>query len=202
MRILLVGYGNVGRVLARHWARAGHNLTVAAQTAPADVPHSAASCALAQAPTDDDAVVISVPFVEVSAVARELALPAGVLVVDTSNPFRRVGADEPGDTAPDGSRWGPATTPGLSAGAANVRLFPGATYVKAFSSAPALVVDQLAFAEPRLALPYAGPADPRAEELIETLGFDAVRVGDIDQAHRIEMSGDLFGPPRLGSAYR
>lgn len=200
MKILLVGYGNVGRVLARRWAVAGHALTVAAHTAPADVPPSAASCSLADAPTDADAVVLAVPFIEVTAVAQALQLPAGVLVVDTSNPLRRVGPDEPGDTAPDGSRWGPATAPGVSAGMANVGLFPGAAYVKAFCSAPAMVVDQLAFAAPRLTLPYAGPADPRAEELIETVGFDAFRVGDVEQAHRIEMGGDLFGPPQASSA--
>lgn len=202
MKILLVGHGNVGRVLARRWAQAGHDVTVAAHTAPEGVPNGARSSTLADASVDVDAVVIAVPFVEVGPVAQALDPPVGIVVVDTSNPVRRVGADEPGDAAPDGSRWGPATPPGVSAGSANARHFPRATYVKAFSSAPLMVVDQLAFADPRLALPYAGAADPRVDKLIEGLGFEPVRIGDLAQAYRIEMGGDLFGPPQAAAAYR
>lgn len=205
MRILLVGHGNVGRVLARRWAQAGHEVIVAAHVAPDGVPAGVRSSALADAAevvAGVDAVVIAVPFVGVGRVAEALALPAGMVVIDTSNPVRRVAADEPGDTAPDGSRWGPATAPGVSAGTANARHFPGAAYVKAFSSAPLMIVDQLAFADPRLALPYAGAADPRVDELIHGLGFEPVRIGDLAQAHRIEMGGDLFGPPQMATAYQ
>lgn len=202
MKLLLVGHGSVGRVLARRWAQAGHEVTVATRGAPADTPDGVRPTSMANASAEVDAVVIAVPFDEVGPVAEALALPPGVVIIDTSNPVRRVGPDEPGDTAPDGSRWGPATAPGVSAGSANARHFHGAIYVKAFSSAPLMIVDQVAFAEPRFALPYAGVTDLRVDELISGLGFDPVHVGDVGQAGRIEMGGDLFGPPRPAAEYR
>jgi predicted dinucleotide-binding enzyme len=116
--------------------------------------------------------------------ARDGHLLEGKVVVDPSNP---IAFDESGQmtrTLPEGQ----------SSGSVVAALLPaGAHYVKAFGTLSADSLASSANREPRRVVLFYATDDDRAsatiERLIRAAGFDALKVGGVADAGRIEMPG-------------
>jgi predicted dinucleotide-binding enzyme len=191
MSTAIIGTGNIGSAIARHLTAGGESVVVAARDesqakALADVlGPNARAASVEDAITGSDAVVLALWLDNMREVIPQQAhLLDGKVVVDPSNP---IGFDANGQifrTLPDDQ----------SAGSIVSALLPaGAHYVKAFGTLAAEALAGSANREPRrAALFYATDDDTAAttvERLIRAAGFDALKVGGVADAGRIEAPG-------------
>jgi predicted dinucleotide-binding enzyme len=187
MKIGIIGGGKIGGALTRRLQALGHDVTVANSRGPGTLLALAESTGATAATAEDavrgaELVAIAVPVKAVP------SLPDlhGKLVIDANNyyPARdgQIAAIDGGMTS---ARWIAEQT--------------GASVVKAFNTilAAHIVEKGLPAGTPgRIALPVAGD-DPRAKrtvmELIESLGFDAVDAGGLDDSWRQEPNTPVYG---------
>lgn len=179
--VLVVGAGNVGRALTANLVAHGHDVVLAVRDLARAVPDGARSVALDGAAASSDLVVLAVPFDTVTSVVPRLALQPGTVLVDATNPFGR--------PLPDDAESG-AQVVRRAAG-------EGVHVVKAFN-----VLGAEHMAHPPLrdgarpVLPVAGD-DPTARQrvaaLASELGFDAVEVGGLENAHLLEEAARYWG---------
>lgn len=175
MKIMIIGAGNVGSVLARRATETGHDVSLAdSSSAPERIAADAA---------DAEVVVLAVPFGAVAALdeAIKQAL-AGKTVIDATNPLA---ADFMSLTV------GHTT----SGGEEIAKALPGAHVVKAFSSVLAPNHGTPELAGTRLFLPVAADDESARRTVIHLateLGFDAVDAGPLANARYIEPATELL----------
>lgn len=181
MDITIVGAGRVGSALGTNLVAKGHAVRFAVRTAGAEVPSGATAVSVDGAGAGTDLVLLAVPFDTVADVVPRLALAAGTVLVDATNPFGR--------PLPDGH------ASGVSLVASHAPA--GVAVVKAFN---VLGAEHMAHPElpdgARPVLPVAGDdADARARVagLAAELGFDAVEVGGLDSAGLLEEAARYWG---------
>ena len=177
-RIAVLGAGAVGVNLARRFAGLGHTVVFGARDAASDkvvtaletVPGSTVT-SLADAVAAAELAVVAVPFGAVDEVIAAIGDPGDTIIVDATN---TVGA-----ALPDG----------IDHIAELIhRTHPDAAVVKAFNTIGAEAFLDPVVGDQRYFLPIAGPA-PAAETvrvLADSMGFDALVVGDIDTAGLLE----------------
>ncbi len=190
LKIGVIGTGKIGGALARHWARAGHELVISSRhperLAPlaAELGPKVRTGTPAEAAEFGEVVLVSVPYGAMPQIGRDYArLLARKVVLDTGNPF--LGRD--GEMAREAQRKG--------AGIASAEFLPGARLVRAFNCIPAYSLANRAFREPaRIAIPIASDhADALevARRLIDDAGFDAVVVGPLERSRAFDLGGPL-----------
>jgi predicted dinucleotide-binding enzyme len=195
MTTAIIGVGNLGGAVARHFITGGEPVVLAAATesharALADeLGPNASAASVEDAIAGADVVVLAI-WLEQSKelVPAQTGLLENKIVVDPSNP---IGFDENGQmirTLPEGQ----------SSGSVVAGLLPaGAHYVKAFGTLGAGQLAAGANQEPRIVLFYAtddGAAEATAQRLIRTAGFEPLKVGGVSDAGRIEgPDGELQG---------
>jgi hypothetical protein len=185
MKIVFLGYGNVGAPLADHLQRLGHHVTLAAANANSDSIQKALArnTGLAVAPPREalasaDVVFLATPFQAneeiLKAVAAELK---GKILVDCTNPV------------------GPGITHGLksvTSGSELVqKLVPEARVVKAFSIYGYENFEDNAYPaySVKPAMLFCGNdagVKRMVAGLIEQLGWEALDVGGLEQALHLE----------------
>lgn len=189
MRIGIIGAGHIGRTLAEHFIRAGHDVALSNSRGPATLGDLVAELGRrAQALTAEEAagfgdvVVVAVPF------GRYRELPAdgvaGKVVIDTNNYYSQR----------DGNFDELDSERSTSIELLQAHL-PGARVVKAFN---AIYWEHLRdFGRPagdpgRIGIPISG-ADEDAKqtvaELIDQIGFDAVDAGILAAGGREHQPG-------------
>jgi len=194
IRIGIIGTGNIGGALARHWVDAGHEVLMSSRhpeeleglanelgpRARAGTPREAAEFG--------DVVLLAVPYGAMPGISAELAgVLAGKVVLDAGNPVERR----------DGAMAVPALEKGT--GIATQEFLPRALVVRAYNCIPAATLANEANREPaRVAIPLA--ADDRtalavARRLVDDSGFDGVLVGPLESAQYF----DLGQPLALGN---
>jgi predicted dinucleotide-binding enzyme len=195
MRIGIIGTGNIGGALARHWAAAGHRVFVSSRH-PEELQALADELgANVQAGTPREAaafgevVLVSVPYAAMPQIGSDYAAELrGKIVLDTGNPVER----RDGEMATEALRKG--------SGIASAEFLPGTRLVRAFNCIPARSLANLGNRQPaRIAIPLAGddaPALAVARRLVDEAGFDGVVVGGLDSARFF----DLGQPLALGDA--
>jgi predicted dinucleotide-binding enzyme len=178
MKITVVGVGPVGTALTRGFLAAGHQVSLAARSPREGLP--APVVPLAGAAEGADLTVLAVPFDAVAGALDLLAPPDGAVLVDATNPF------------------GKPLPAGYSSGAAVVAAAaPRSRVVKAFNVLGAEHMTDPTFPDgTRALLPVAGD-DPEARatvaDLARSVGFDAVEVGGLDNAHLLEEAARYWG---------
>src|SRR4051812_23643103 len=92
MRISIIGAGNIGSPLARHWVVLGHDVTIANSRGPDTLRYVAAQTGarpvtVEEAVGNAELVVLSIPQKAVAALPKPLFAGLGpdVIVVDTNN---------------------------------------------------------------------------------------------------------------------
>jgi predicted dinucleotide-binding enzyme len=191
MTTAIIGVGNIGGTLARDLVAGGEPVVLAAkeeanaESLASELGPLARAASVEDAIAAADAVVFAVWLdTTKELVAQHARALKGKVVVDPSNPL---GFDENGQmirTLPDDQ----------SAGAIVASLLPAsAHYVKAFGTLGGDSFASNANREPRRAVLFYATDDDAAattiERLIAAAGFDALKVGGVAAAGRIEMPG-------------
>jgi 8-hydroxy-5-deazaflavin:NADPH oxidoreductase len=185
LKIGIIGAGNIGATLTRHFTRLGHEVAVANSRPPetlADLANEtgAKAVSVTEAPRGRDLVVVTIPESKIPDLPSGLFrnAPAGMVVIDTGNYYPRqrdgkIGGIENGLAE---SRW--------------VEQQIGHPVIKAFNN---IYAEHLAKkgkpagSPDRIALPVSGD-DAKAKalvmELVNDMGFDAVDAGGLDESWR------------------
>lgn len=185
MKIGIIGAGGMGRTLARHCARLGHEVAIASPRGPHKVTAFAADAgakavAVEDAVRSEDLVVLAIPTKLVPELPRELfaSMPSRVIVIDLGNyhPELRDGQIEPIERGLLDSQW--------------VEQMLGHPVVKAFNNifAKSLLEKGTPKGTPgRIALPVAADATEARSvvlSLVDALGFDPIDAGTLAESWR------------------
>jgi predicted dinucleotide-binding enzyme len=179
MHIAIIGTGNIGRVLGRRWAEAGHTVLFGTRRPEeADLQTLARDAGaelkpLQEAASTADVIVLAVPGLAAEAVVRGLGELGGKILVDCTNPL------------------GPDRTPepGRSMAERIAEIAPGARVVKAFNTTGAKNMADPVYPTGPLAMPLCGDdanAKATVAGLAATLGFVPLDNGPLRQALALE----------------
>jgi 8-hydroxy-5-deazaflavin:NADPH oxidoreductase len=183
MNIGIIGAGNIGSALAGHFTRLGHEVVVANSRGPETLADLAKETGVKpvtveEVPRGRDLVVVTIPEGKIPELPRGLFKNPQQIVVDTGNyyPRQRDGKIEGIENGMPESRW--------------VEQQLGHAVIKVFNN---IFAEHLAKrgkppgSPGRIALPVSGD-DPKAKqtvmELVNTMGFDPVDVGGLDESWR------------------
>ena len=185
LKIGIIGTGNIGTALTRHFTRLGHDVVVANSRGPESLAGlaketGARPVTVAEAPRGRDLVVVTIPEGKIPKLPPRLFkdAPDGLIVIDTGNyyPRQRDGRIEGIEKGLTESRW--------------VEQQLGHPVIKVFNN---IYAEHLANRgkQPgtpgRIALPVSGD-DARAKavvmQLVNDMGFDAVDAGGLDESWR------------------
>ncbi|HUQ09403.1 MAG TPA: NAD(P)-binding domain-containing protein [Steroidobacteraceae bacterium] len=191
LKIGIIGTGEIGGALARHWAKAGHQLVISSRH-----PEQLASLARELGPNVKtgtpreaaafgDVILISVPYKATAQVGRDLAAEIqGKVVLDTGNPY----PSRDGDMAVRDRQRG--------TGVASKEYLPGTKLVRAFNAINSGPLADEAFKKPeRLGIPLASDypeALQVAAQLVRDAGFDPVVVGDLSRAREFDYGTAVY----------
>jgi predicted dinucleotide-binding enzyme len=188
-KVGVIGAGRIGTMIARHLARAGHDVLISfsrdRDRLNATAEEIGARAGTPQESAERDVAILSVPWIAVGDVLGQVTLD-GTVVVDTTNQFGPDGWEE----IPDG----------LTAAQFNQRRMPGARYVKSFNTLTAAFQASEAGrpAQTRVVQWLCGD-DAEAKEVVAQLirdaGFEPVDVGGLADATVME------APRREGAVY-
>ncbi len=185
MKIGIIGAGNIGSALTRHFTRLGHEVVVANSRGPETLAQlaketGAGAVQVAEVPRGRDLVVVTIPEGKIPQLPHGLFKngPPNQIVIDTGNyyPRHRDGKIDGIENGLLESRW--------------VEQQLGHPVVKVFNN---IYAEHLANrGKPpgtpgRIALPVAGD-DPKAKQvvmdLVNDMGFDSVDTGGLDESWR------------------
>ncbi|TDB69846.1 NADPH-dependent F420 reductase [Micromonospora sp. KC723] len=194
MKIGIIGSGHIGGTLTRRLRALDHDVTVTNSRGPqslSDLAEETGATAgtLEDAVQDADLVVVAIPLFVVPALPPELF--DGKVVIDANNYYPQRDGDigELLDRSLSSSRW-------------TAEHLKGARVVKAFNNIQAQhLMDhgRPAGSPDRIALPIAGD-DAEAKQLVmrlvDTLGFDPVDAGTLDESWRQQPGTPVYGTDR------
>ncbi len=187
MKIGIIGGGMIGSTVGRLWVNAGHEVRFASrhpeelQPLVSELGKRASAGTPAEAAKFGEVVMLTVPLVAVSDLARDVASSlAGKVVLDTGNAYEK----RDGAAAREASRH-----PQGSAGWA-AAMFPDARWVKAFNTVYFKTLESEAHRDgDRVGIPLAGDdrqAVDIAVQLVRDAGFDPVPVGPLSRGKEFE----------------
>jgi hypothetical protein len=194
MTTAIIGTGGIGSAIARQLAQGGESLRLSsadiesARTLAAEIGRGAVAAANNHdALREADAVVLALRFTVLKSVIDETADSlTDRLVTVPSNP---VGIDANGNLSrllPKGQSSGEVLAGWLPA---------GARLAMAFGTMSAALFESSSNRSPEPAVLFYATDDDRAGEAVERMirnaGFEAARVGGLDQSDRLEVDGDL-----------
>jgi predicted dinucleotide-binding enzyme len=192
MRIGIIGAGHIGGTLTRRLRSLGHDVAVANSRGPETLAGLAAetgarAVTVEEAVRGRDLVIVTIPQYAVARLPRGLFDAAGdAVIVDTGNYY-------PGRDGRIADIDGGMTESGW------VARQIGRPVVKAFNTIPAqhLMDRGLDAGQPgRIAIPVAGD-DARAKavvlSLVDSLGFDGVDAGPLDESWRQQPGTPVYG---------
>jgi 8-hydroxy-5-deazaflavin:NADPH oxidoreductase len=185
LKIGIIGAGNIGSALTRHFTRLGHDVVVANSRGPetlADLAKEtgAKPVQVSEAPRGRDLVVVTIPEGKIPRLPRDLFKNAAPdqIVIDTGNyyPRQRDGKIEGIENGLVESRW--------------VEQQLGHPVIKVFNNIYAEHLGKRGKPQGtagRIALPVSGD-DAKAKkvvmELVNDMGFDPVDAGGLDESWR------------------
>nr|WP_315203282.1 NAD(P)-binding domain-containing protein [uncultured Flavobacterium sp.] len=199
-KVAVIGLGSIGKIVAQNFVKGNRPVIIAGRkledaTALAQELGSLATASeTGEAIKNADIIVLSVWFNTIQELFEQYGAELnGKIIIDPSNP---IAPDENGG-------FKKIIGEKESAGQLNAAILPqGATLVKAFGTLGASSLANVDFQTPeKSVLFYASDnttIDAEVEQLIQDNGFDAIKVGGLDQSIRIEVFGDLHEFGKLG----
>lgn len=199
-KIAVIGLGQIGQVVAGNLVKGGRPVIISdrnfqkAQALAEKWGPLAQPMEMGEAMKSADLIVLAVWFSAIKELLYQYgSLLQGKILVDPSNPIAP--NDKGGFDKIIGERE--------SAGELNAALLPtGTQLAKALGTLGAASLANAAFQKPEPAVLFYATddqsIDPAIEELIQDAGFEAYRVGGLDQSIRIEVFGDLHEFGALG----
>jgi 8-hydroxy-5-deazaflavin:NADPH oxidoreductase len=191
LKIGIIGTGDIGGALARHWAKAGHSLLISSrhpeqlQALASELGANVKVGTPREAAAFGDVVLVSVPYNATPQVGRDYAAELkGKVVLDTGNPY----PSRDGDMAVRDRQRG--------TGVASKEYLPGTKLVRAFNAINAGPLANDAFQKPaRIGIPLASDypeALTIASQLVSDAGFDPVVVGDLSRAREFDYGTEVY----------
>ncbi len=193
MKICIIGSGNIGGTLGRHFARAGHEVLFSSRHP--EKLRSMAEEVGAQTGTPEEAarfggvIRLAIPFGQNESVARQIgSFTSGKILIDATNPYPQRDGEVAQRIRDDEEQTATAYTAGL---------FPEARVVKAFSSVYYEALQEQAFNEgdERIAVQIASDdeeAKQTVADLIEDIGFAPQDLGGLEAGRYFEPDAPLF----------
>lgn len=192
MKIGIIGSGNIGGTLGRHWAKAGHEVMFSSRN-PEQLQSMAAEAGAKTGTVEEtaafaDVIMLAIPFGKVPEVAKQVGRLEGKILIDATNPYPQRDGDVAQQVIDDESQ----TATGFVASQ-----FPGTQTVKAFNSIYFKVLAEQAFLEgaDRIAVQICGD-DPQAKQtvkhLIEEIGFAPQDLGNLSSGRLFEPDAPLY----------
>jgi predicted dinucleotide-binding enzyme len=191
LKIGIIGTGHIGGALARHWAKAGHEIVLASRHPEKlnDMAKSLGPKVRTGTPKDaatfGDVVLISIPYAATPQLGRDLQNELkGKIVLDTGNPY----PNRDGPMAEDARKRG--------TGAASAEFLPGTRLVRAFNAIKWTdLTNEGNHPGEKYAIPLAGDdaeALRVAQRLVRDAGFDPVVVGGLASAKRFDVDTPVY----------
>ncbi|MEJ0036125.1 MAG: NADPH-dependent F420 reductase [Gammaproteobacteria bacterium] len=191
LKIGIIGTGNIGGALAKHWAKAGHEIVIASRH-PEQLKDLAKSLGPKvragtpkEAATFGDVVLISIPYAATAQLGRDLRSELeGKVVLDTGNPY----PNRDGPMAVDARKRG--------TGATSAEFLPGTRLVRAFNAIKWTdLTNEGNHPGEKYAIPLAGDdaeALRVAQRLVRDAGFDPVVVGGLASAKLFDVDTPVY----------
>jgi len=191
MKIGIIGTGEIGGALARHWAVAGHQLLISSrhpeqlQALAKELGPNVKVGTPREAAAFGEVVMLAVPYGATPQVGRDYAAELkGKVVLDAGNPY----PSRDGDMAVRDRQRG--------TGVASAEYLPGTRLVRAFNAINSGPLEHEAFRKPeKLGIPLAAD-DPEAmkiaEQLVRDAGFDPVPVGKLARARDFDYGTPVY----------
>lgn len=201
-KVAVIGLGNIGKTLAQNFVKGNRPVIIAspkledATVLAQELGSLATASETGEAIRNADIIILSVWFNTIQELFEQYGAELqGKIIIDPSNP---IAPDENGG-------FKKIIGEKESAGQLNAALLPkAAKLVKAFGTLGAASLAGAAHQSPEKSVLFYATDDTAVETAVEQLikdnGFDAVKVGGIDQSIRIEVFGDLHEFGALGKA--
>jgi predicted dinucleotide-binding enzyme len=191
MKIGIIGTGEIGSALARHWSAAGHQLVISSrhpeqlQAFARELGPNVKAGTPREAAAFGDVVMMAVPYGALPQVGRDYAAELkGKVVLDAGNPY----PSRDGDMAVRDRQRG--------TGVASAEYLSGTRLVRAFNAINSGPLEREAFRKPeRLGIPLAADdaeAMKIAEQLVSDAGFDPVPVGKLSRAREFDYGTQVY----------
>jgi len=199
-KVAIIGLGNIGKTIAQNSVKGNRSILITsrkkedATSLAGELGNLATATDTGDAIRNADIIVLSVWYNTIQELFQQYGSELqGKIIIDPSNP---IAPDENGG-------FKKIIGEKESAGQLNAEMLPkGAKLVKAFGTLGAASLSSAAHQSPdKSVLFYASDdttVDSKVEEFIHDNGFDAVKVGGLDQSIRIEVFGDLHEFGALG----
>ncbi len=189
MKIGIIGTGNIGGALARHWGAAGHEILISSRhpeqlrDLAKEIGPNVKVGTPREAAAFGDVIMLAVPYGALPQVGSDFAAELkGKVVLDAGNPY----PSRDGEMAVRDRQRG--------TGVASAQYLPGTRLVRAFNAINWGPLANQAFNKPeRLGIPLAADdaeAMKIAAQLVSDAGFDPVPVGNLSRAREFD-----FGTP-------
>jgi predicted dinucleotide-binding enzyme len=198
--VAVIGLGNIGKIVATNLVKGNREVIIASRKAEDSkalaekLGPQAKAADVVSAIKAADIVVLSVWFSTIQEFFKQYANELqGKIIIDPSNPI-----------APDGNNgFKKIIAADESAGLILKGLLPqNAKLVKALGTLGASSLEAAAHKWPKASVLFYATdednIDGEVEELIQDVGFEALRIGGIDQSIRLEVFGDLHEFGALG----
>jgi predicted dinucleotide-binding enzyme len=195
MKIGIIGSGNIGGNLGKHWAQAGHKILFSSRHPDqlGNLVRTAGSNAKAVSVKDAfeakaDVYLLATPFKAIDKIAELYAGEyADSIILDATNPYPK----RDGDVAKD------VRNANYNATEYTAMKFNTARTAKAFNTIKAEDLRDKAFKiYDKISVPFAAQDfESRAvvQELIEDIGFDSVYVGNLSDTKIMDPDQEIYG---------
>lgn len=195
MKIGVIGSGNIGGNLGKHWAKAGHEILFTSRHPEQlnqlvqEAGGKSKAVTLDEAwEANADVYLLAVPFKAIDKLAELYAGEYGnKIIIDATNPYpERDGgmAQEVRDSNRNASEY-------------TAMKFGTAKTAKAFNTIPAEHLKDRAFRDTdKLAIPFAAQDEESkmvTRQLIEDIGFEAVYIGGLEDTHIMDPDQKIYG---------
>ena len=199
-KVAVIGLGNIGKTVAQNFVKGNRQVIIAsrklenAKALAQELGTLTTASETGVAIKNADVIILSVWFNTIQELFEQYGTELqGKIIIDPSNP---IAPDENGG-------FKKIIGEKESAGQLNAAILPqGATLVKAFGTLGAASLANAAYQTPEKSVLFYATDDTTVdgaiEQLIQDNGFDAVKVGGLDQSIRIEVFGDLHEFGALG----
>ncbi|MDJ0571492.1 MAG: NAD(P)-binding domain-containing protein [Pleurocapsa sp. MO_192.B19] len=192
MKIGIIGSGNIGGNLGKHWAKVGHEVMFSSRH-PEELKPMAEKAGAKTGTTEETAafgevILLAIPYGKVPDLAQQIGNLDNKILIDAANPYPQRDGDVAQKVIDDKSQ----TATGYVASQ-----FPGAKTVKAFNSIYFKVIEETAFRseDDRIAVQVCSDDEQAKEtvkQLIEEIGFAPQDLGDLSKGVLFEPYAPLY----------
>lgn len=195
MKIGIIGSGNIGGNLGKHWAAAGHEVLFSSRhpeelgSLVKEAGENAKAVSVTEAfEAKADAYLLAMPFKAIDNISEVFAGEyANSIIIDATNPY----PERDGEMAQE------VRDANYNASEYTAMKFGTARTAKAFNTIQAEKLRDRAFGgQDKLAIPFAAQdleSKNLTQKLIEDIGFDAVHVGNLSDTKIMDPEQKIYG---------